>query len=77
MSEEVRFPVMSAAEGAVGVVVTWFVDDGDEVTPQTMIAEVAMDKVDAEVHPSTSGVITRLVPEGSEVAQDSVIARVD
>lgn len=77
MSEEVCFPLMSSMEGALGVIVTWFVDDGDEVTPQTMIAEVAMDKVDAEVHPSTSGVITLLVPEGSEVAQGSVIARVD
>lgn len=76
MSEEVRFPLMSAAEGAVGVVVTWFVEDGDEVTPQTMIAEVAMDKVDAEVHPSTSGTITLLVAEGSEVVQGSVIARI-
>lgn len=77
MSEEVRFPLMSTTEGAVGVIVTWFVDDGDEVTPQTMIAEVAMDKVDAEVHASTSGVITVLAAEGSEVVQGSVIARVE
>lgn len=77
MSEEVVFPLMSTAEGAVGVIVTWFVDNGDPVTPATLIAEVAMDKVDAEVYPSTSGTITLLIEEEKEVVQGSVIARID
>jgi pyruvate/2-oxoglutarate dehydrogenase complex dihydrolipoamide acyltransferase (E2) component len=58
------------------VIVTWFVDSGDEVSPTTLIAEVAMDKVDAEVYPETSGVITVLVAEEQEVAQGTVIATV-
>ena len=73
---DVRFPVMSKEEAATGVIVTWFVDSGDEVSPTTLIAEVAMDKVDAEVYPEVSGVITLLVEEEQEVAQGTVIATV-
>ncbi len=73
---DVLFPLMSGAEDATGVLVTWFVESGDEVTPGTLIAEVAMDKVDAEVYPETSGVITLLVEEGKEIAQGAVIAQV-
>lgn len=73
---DVRFPKMSDHADATGILVTWFVDSGDEVTPTTLIAEVAMDKVDAEVYPETSGTISLLVEEGTEVAQGTVIARV-
>ncbi len=73
---DVLFPLMSGSEGATGVVVTWFVESGDEVTPATLIAEVAMDKVDAEVYPPTAGVITLLVAEKEEIAQGGVIAEV-
>ena len=73
---DVRFPIMSKEEDATGVIVTWFVDSGDEVSPTTLIAEVAMDKVDAEVYPETSGVITVLVAEEEEVRQGTVIATV-
>jgi pyruvate/2-oxoglutarate dehydrogenase complex dihydrolipoamide acyltransferase (E2) component len=72
----VLFPVMSKEKDATGVVVSWFVESGDEVTPKTLIAEVAMDKVNADVYPETSGVITRLVEEEDEVLQGSVIAQV-
>jgi pyruvate/2-oxoglutarate dehydrogenase complex dihydrolipoamide acyltransferase (E2) component len=73
---DVLFPKMSATEGATGVVTTWFVESGDTVTPATLIAEVAMDKVDAEVYPETSGVITLVVEEKQEIAQGAVIAQV-
>ncbi|MGZ0213340.1 MAG: biotin/lipoyl-containing protein [Actinomycetales bacterium] len=73
---DVIFPKMSAAADATGVVVTWFVDSGDEVTPSTLIAEVAVDKVDAEIYPETSGTITVLVDEAAEVPQGSVIATI-
>jgi pyruvate/2-oxoglutarate dehydrogenase complex dihydrolipoamide acyltransferase (E2) component len=73
---DVLFPLMSEADGATGVIVTWFVDSGDEVTPTTLIAEVAVDKVDAEVYPATSGVITLLVEESTEVRQGAVIAQI-
>ena len=73
---EVRFPEMSATDGATGILVTWFVSSGDEVTPTTLIAEVAMDKVDADVFADASGTITVLMEEGAEVAQGTVIAQV-
>ena len=73
---DVIFPKMSDADGATGVIVTWFVESGDEVTPSTLIAEVAVDKVDAEVYPETSGTITVLVAEEAEVPQGSVIATI-
>jgi pyruvate/2-oxoglutarate dehydrogenase complex dihydrolipoamide acyltransferase (E2) component len=73
---DVLFPLMSGGEGATGVIVTWFVESGDEVTPATLIAEVAVDKVEAEVYPEDSGVITLLVEENKEVSQGAVIAQV-
>ena len=73
---DVLFPLMSGSQDATGVIATWFVDSGDEVTPATLIAEVAVDKVDAEVYPETSGVITLLVQENQEVGQGAVIAQV-
>jgi pyruvate/2-oxoglutarate dehydrogenase complex dihydrolipoamide acyltransferase (E2) component len=73
---DVLFPLMSGADGATGVIVTWFVESGDEVSPTTLIAEVAVDKVDAEVYPPTSGVITLLVEENTEIRQGAVIAQV-
>ena len=73
---DVLFPLMSEADGATGVIVTWFVESGDEVTPTTLIAEVAVDKVDAEVYPPTSGVITLLVEENTQTRQGAVIAKV-
>ena len=39
------------AERATAVIVTWFVEFGDEVTPASLLAEVALDKVDAQVQP--------------------------
>ena len=73
---EVVFPKMSDADDATGVIVTWFVESGATVTPTTLIAEVAVDKVDAEVYPQTAGVITLLVAEEAEVVQGSVIATI-
>jgi len=73
---EVIFPQMSAAADATGVIVTWFVESGDEVTPSTLIVEVAVDKVDAEIYPESSGIITLLVAEEAEVPQGSLIATV-
>lgn len=73
---DVLFPTMSEEQGASGVVVNWYVETGDTVTPDTLIAEVAMDKIDADVYPSDAGVITLVVAEEAEVAQGSVIATI-
>jgi hypothetical protein len=45
----------TGAERASGVIVTWFVELGDEVTPASLLAGVALDKVDAQVQPEESG----------------------
>jgi pyruvate/2-oxoglutarate dehydrogenase complex dihydrolipoamide acyltransferase (E2) component len=68
--------MMSGGQEATGVIVTWFVESGDEVTPATLVAEVAVDKVDAEVYPEDSGVITLLAQENTAIRQGSVIAHV-
>lgn len=73
---EVLFPSMSDAADATGVVVTWFVENGDEVAEDALIAEVAMDKVDQEILAPVSGIISLLVAEEQEVAQGSVIATI-
>ena len=73
---DVLFPLRSGGQEATGVIATWFVESGDEVTPTTLIAEVAVDKVDAEVYPPTPGVITLLVEENTEIRQGAVIAQV-
>ncbi|MBG6057324.1 pyruvate/2-oxoglutarate dehydrogenase complex dihydrolipoamide acyltransferase (E2) component [Cryobacterium sp. MP_M5] len=73
---DILFPRMSDDDDATGVLVTWFVESGEQVKPTTLVAEVAMDKVDAEVYPETGGVITLLVDEGAQVAQGSPIARI-
>lgn len=70
------FPKMSAADGAIGVITSWFVETGERVTPETLVAEVAMDKVNGDVYPEVSGVITVLIGEGQEVPQGTVIATI-
>lgn len=74
---DVTFPSMSDDAAAKGVVSTWFVESGERVDPSTLIAEVAVDKVDVEVYPDVPGTITLLVSEGAEVTQGSVIARIE
>lgn len=74
---DITFPTLSAAPDTTGVIVTWFVASGDAVTPKTLVAEVAVDKVDAEVYPETDGTITILAEEAAEVTQGTVIATVD
>jgi pyruvate/2-oxoglutarate dehydrogenase complex dihydrolipoamide acyltransferase (E2) component len=74
---DITFPNLSDVPDTTGVIVTWFVSSGDAVTPQTLVAEVAVDKVDSEIYPETAGTITILAEEEAEVVQGSVIATVD
>ena len=64
----------TGAERASGVIITWFVDFGEEVRPASLLAEVASDKVDAQVQPEESGVVTVLVAQNKEIPSGSVIA---
>jgi pyruvate/2-oxoglutarate dehydrogenase complex dihydrolipoamide acyltransferase (E2) component len=74
---DITFPNLSDVPDTIGVIVTWFVSSGDAVTPKTLVAEVAVDKVDSEIYPETAGTITILAEEEAEVVQGSVIATVD
>lgn len=75
---DVTFPIMSAAnQAAEGVVATWFVRDGETVVADQIIAEVQMDKVDAEVLAPQPGVVRLLVQAEVAIVQGSVIARID
>jgi pyruvate/2-oxoglutarate dehydrogenase complex dihydrolipoamide acyltransferase (E2) component len=75
---DVEFPIVSAKDPtAEGVLATWFVETGDQVTDGALIAEVAVDKVDMEITAPTAGMITVLVKEGGTATQGTVIARID
>ncbi|MHB1613876.1 MAG: biotin/lipoyl-containing protein [Actinomycetes bacterium] len=77
-STQVRFPTLNAKDPAArGVVATWFVADGELVRTGQLIAEVAMDKVSAEVEAPCDGQVHLLAPAEQVVDQGSVIARVD
>ncbi len=74
---DVLFPRLSEQQpDAEGVVATWFVDDGATVTAGQLIAEVAVDKVDAEVFAPADGVISIAVGEGESARQGTAIAAV-
>lgn len=55
---------------------TWYAADGDVVAAGQLVAEVQMDKVDAEVVAPAAGTIRLLVEEGQEVAQGAKIAEI-
>jgi pyruvate/2-oxoglutarate dehydrogenase complex dihydrolipoamide acyltransferase (E2) component len=75
---EVLFPQLSAERGdAEGVVATWYVATGESVGAGQPLADVQMDKVNAEVPAPVAGTVTLLVGEGESVRQGSVIARLD
>jgi pyruvate/2-oxoglutarate dehydrogenase complex dihydrolipoamide acyltransferase (E2) component len=75
VSADVCFPVMSRdAPGTSGVVSRWFVREGDTVRLDQVVAEVQLDKVDAEVLAPAAGRIHLAVAEGAEVGQGATIA---
>lgn len=74
---EINFPTLSEDNPeSEGVVSTWFAEDGSSVAAGDLVAEVAVDKVDAEVTAPESGTLTHVVPEGAVTPQGSVIGRV-
>jgi pyruvate/2-oxoglutarate dehydrogenase complex dihydrolipoamide acyltransferase (E2) component len=78
MTTDVSFPVMSAEhQDAEGVVSTWFVDDGETVAADQVIAEVQVDKVSADVPAPRAGTIRLLVPQEAVVKQGQPIARIE
>lgn len=75
---DIVFPRLSEDKPeATGVLATWYVADGQQVGPETLLAEVQMDKVDAEVFAPVGGTVRLLVGEEQEVVQGTVIARIE
>jgi pyruvate/2-oxoglutarate dehydrogenase complex dihydrolipoamide acyltransferase (E2) component len=75
---EVMFPALSKERPtAPGILVTWFVRDGERVAADQLLAEVQVDKVSVEVPAPAAGVIHLLVGEEAEVQQGKPIARID
>jgi pyruvate/2-oxoglutarate dehydrogenase complex dihydrolipoamide acyltransferase (E2) component len=75
---EVVFPRLSEKEpDAEGVLATWFVGDGDQVTAGQLLAEVMVEKVSGEVLAPAAGRVRLLVAEDQTARQGEVIARVD
>lgn len=74
---DVLFPRLSDRDpDGEGVVATWFVNDGETVTVGQLVAEVAVDKVDAEVFAPADGAISILLTEGQAAPQGSPIATI-
>lgn len=72
------FPRLSEEEPtAEGVLATWFVSDGDQVTGGQLLGEVMVEKVSGEVIAPTSGRVRLLVSEDQTARQGEVIAQVD
>lgn len=75
---DVRFPPLSKeAPDAEGVLATWFVQEGDTVLTDQLLAEVQVDKVSADVPAPVDGVVHRLVEEEAIVRQGTPIARIE
>jgi pyruvate/2-oxoglutarate dehydrogenase complex dihydrolipoamide acyltransferase (E2) component len=75
---DVLFPRLSEEEPtAEGVLATWFVSDGDQVTGGQLLGEVMVEKVSGEVIAPTSGRVRLLVSEDQTARQGEVIAQVD
>ncbi len=74
----IPFPELNESQAdAQGVLATWYVTDGDKVTAGQLLADVQVDKVDAEVVAPSDGTVRLLVAEGDAVPQGVAIARVE
>ncbi|NNN16640.1 MAG: biotin attachment protein [Acidimicrobiaceae bacterium] len=78
MTTEVRFPWLSSQEpDSEGIVSTWFVESGETVAADQLIAEVQLDKVAADVRAPASGIVRHLILEGQVATQGTAIAVIE
>lgn len=76
MSEVLFPPLDSTQPDREGVLATWYVAEGETVSEGQLLAEVQVDKVDAEVTAPVAGTVELLVAEDEAVRQGTVIARI-
>jgi pyruvate/2-oxoglutarate dehydrogenase complex dihydrolipoamide acyltransferase (E2) component len=75
---DLLFPPLSTQRpDAEGVVTRWFVADGAQVDPGQLVAEVQVDKVDAEVDAPVGGQLRIVVAEDGVAHQGDVIGRIE
>jgi len=75
---DLLFPPLSTQRpDAEGVVTRWFVPDGEHVTAGQLVAEVQVDKVDAEVDAPADGLLRVVVAVDGIAHQGDVIGRVE
>ena len=75
---DIPFPALSTDNpDTEGVLATGYVREGEHVSEGQLLADVQVDKVDAEVHAPAAGTIHLLTPEGEAVVQGSPIARIE
>ena len=75
---EILFPPLSTQRpDAEGVVTRWFVADGEQVAAGQLVAEVQVDKVDAEVEAPAGGLLRVVVVEDGVARQGQLIGRID
>ena len=78
MITQVPFPPMSEDDpDGEGVVGTWFVNHGENVSAGQVIAEAQFEKVSQEVVAPVAGVMYQLVAESVGITQGQPIARID
>lgn len=74
---EVLFPMMSGDASEPGVLATWHVADGELVAEKQLLAEIAVNKIDAEIYAPAAGTVRLRVEEGDEVQQGTVIVSIE
>lgn len=74
---EVLFPMMTGDPQDCGVLTEWRVPNGASVTAYQVIAEVTIEKFDAEINAPAAGTLVWRVQEGDEVAQGAAIAVIE
>ncbi len=74
---EVLFPMMTGDPQDCGVLIQWLAPNGTSVAAYQVIAEVTIEKFDAEINAPAAGTLTWQVQEGEEVAQGAAIATIE
>lgn len=75
---DIPFPALNQEDPhAEGVLATWYVDDGQQVSENQLLGDAQVDKVDAEIAAPQAGTVRLLVFEGDAVHQGTAVARID
>lgn len=74
---EVPFPHMTGNPEDFGVLIEWRAPNGSSVSAYQVIAEVTIEKFDAEINAPQAGTLRWQVQAGEEVVQGATIATIE